>query len=275
MTRTTTFLAAAVTGLLLLGACSDQPTSPALSAGDQLLDADVAQVAADGAAQDVDIMRDVGFGTRFGLGFGPILGPPRTDGCTYANGRWTCPDISRGGLTFSRSFAFYDAAGQPMEQYDANQTASINVQTSVAGEVSHDNWSATIDRQRNMTVSGLQGDEQKRTWNGTGTSEESGSRHNDQGETRTYNMSAEVTVDNVEIPHGHNPSQDPWPLSGTITRHVSIQVLDANGNVVRQAERTVTITFDGTQFAKATVTGPNGTETFTIDLAMRRAHRGP
>jgi hypothetical protein len=126
-----------------------------------------------------------------------------------------------------------------------------------------------------MTVSGLQGDEQTRTWNGTGSSSTSRSRHTQDGQARTYNMDESVSVQNVVVPHRNNDTRDPWPLSGSITRTVAVQILDGDGNVLRELTRTVVITFNGTQFVTLTVTGPNGSETFEVDLAQRRAHRRP
>jgi hypothetical protein len=260
--------AAAVLGL---AACSDQATSPIEDGLSLMLNADVARVAADGAGEEVEIMRDPGMGSRFGVGLG-FGAPPSTEGCTYGGTYWTCPPVSRGPLTFSRSFGFFNAAGSPMEHYDANLTASVNLKTKVEGEISREHWSGTVESERDMTVSGLQGDEQRRTWNGTGHSETSRSRHTDEGAARTYNMESDVTVEEVVVPHRNNENQEPWPLSGTITRHMQIEVLDGDGNVLHEVERTVVITFNATQFAPATVTGPRGTEEFTIDLAERRPH---
>lgn len=267
-------LALSAWAALVLGACSGDALGPGLEQ-DVQLSADVAQVAAEGVGEDVEVMRDPSFGFLFGLSFSAPAAGPRTDGCSFDGEWYSCGPINRGGLSFFRQVAFYDASGQPMPAFDDDQTASVRVKTSIEGEVSHDGWSATIDRERDMTVSGLQGDEQTRTWNGTGSSQVSRSRHTEDGAARTYNMDVSTTVSNVVVPHFNNDQKEPWPLSGSITKAVEIEILDADGNVLREASRTVTITFNGTQFATMTVTGPNGTHTFEVDLAQRRAHRRP
>jgi hypothetical protein len=59
-------------------------------------------------------------------------------------------------------------------------------------------------------------------------------------------------------------SESPWPLSGTITRHWVITITNGpNGDATR--ERTVVVTFNGTQFATITVNG----ETSELDLGTR------
>jgi hypothetical protein len=82
-----------------------------------------------------------------------------------------------------------------------------------------------------------------------------------------------VTVDDVVVPHPRNDDHDPWPLSGTITTHVQGSVT-VNGET-RTFDRTVVITFDGTQYAKAVVTGSTVSGEFTIDLANRRLGHKP
>jgi hypothetical protein len=274
MMRNRSHLALAAFAALALAGCSDNALGPGLDQ-EPLLTADVAQVAAEGAGEDVEVMRDPTFGFLFGLSFSATAAGPRTDGCSFDGEWYSCGPIDRGGLTFFRQVAFYDAAGAPMPAFDENQTASVRIKTSIEGEVSHNGWSASIDRERDMTVSGLQGDEQTRIWNGTGSSQVSRSRHTEDGPARTYNMDVSTVVSNVVVPHFNNDQKDPWPLSGTITKTVHVEILDGDGNVLREATRTVTITFNGTQFASLTVTGPNGTHTFEVDLAGRRAHRKP
>jgi hypothetical protein len=59
-------------------------------------------------------------------------------------------------------------------------------------------------------------------------------------------------------------TDDAWPLSGTITREVTIVVVNGpDGDVTKS--RTVVITFNGTNLATMTVDG----ETFEIDLSTR------
>ena len=100
-------------------------------------------------------------------------------------------------------------------------------------------------------------------WNGTGSGEVERSRHTDGGEVRSYHMLSSSTISQVVVPYPR--TEDGWPVSGMIERAITItQTSDTNGT--ETFERTVTVTFDGTQFATVTV----GDETFTVDLSERR-----
>jgi hypothetical protein len=256
-----------------LAACSSTPGEPVETL--PALNADIANAVADGVGEDVQVMRDLNFGLRTGLRFmgAPSAGPARW-GCSYdaATGWHICEaSVLPLGLTILRQYAFYDAASAPMETFDANKTAAIRVKRQLEGSVSRDveggSMTAEVHHDRDLTVSGLQGDEQKRTWNGTGQSQIARTRISDANGTRSYDITASVTISDVIVPHRNNQDLDPWPLSGTITKHVT-GTATVNGET-RSIDRTVTITFDGTQFPTATVNG----ESFTLDLAARKALR--
>ena len=229
----------------IFAACSDT-TAPA---DDALLDADIALVAADAALEDLQMM-NTGFG---GLGSAPapLATPPRE---------------------ISRTVIFFDANGNVQEAYDPHLTASIDIVADMSGEVTRDTWTAEITRHRELTITGLLGDETSRTWNGNGNGSVERSQHDDDGGTRSYDMTSTSVITNVVrgIPREDNP----YPLSGTITRDISVTIVNGpNGDETRQ--RTAVITFDGTQFATLTVNG----ETLQVDLAARegrhpiRGHR--
>lgn len=264
-------LAAAV-----LSACAgDDAVAPVDS---PLLNADLAAAMADGVGEDVQTMRELSWGLRLGVMFlNPTFGPPRS-GCPFdAGSGWhDCEPVELpNGLIIDREYAFYDAAGAAMEQFDPVQTASIRVRRTVAGEFEREtergSLSSVVHHARDFTVSGLQGEEQKRTWNGTGASQVNRTRISDQRGTRSYELASDVSVSDVEVPARNNPERDPWPLSGTITQHATGKV--TQDGETRSFERTIMITFNGTQFASVTVTGPDGSETFEIDLANRRVHQ--
>lgn len=251
-----------------LAACSDSPSGDQNSAG-SLENYDVAFAAADGVAQDIDVMAGMDGipGTFLVTANEASLvdrGHPDLGGCTYAGGSFTCPPVTRqGGLTVSRTITLLDANGQPQQAYDSLTTASIHVVATVAGDVDNGPWSATISRSRDFTVSGLAGSETSRTVNGTGTEQVTRVRATSNGETRSYDLAGTVQWTNVVIPV-RAPGVMPWPTSGTIVR--TFTVTPASGTPYT---RTVTITFDGT----GTVTGTIGNETFTLDLPNRRAIR--
>lgn len=256
-------LALAGAALLVAAGCSRDTTAPANAA----LAADVATVTADADVQTLQLIHDAGIrGTAFpGLGVpGMLLGPLGGGaGCgPQHQGAATCTRDA-GGLQVSRTVTFYDAAGAEQAAYDSLTTASIRMQLSVTGTVTRPSWTATVDRELDMTVSGLAGQETSATWNGTGSSKVTRSRNTDAGgTTRTYDMTGSTTVANVVAPRPRTAGA--WPLSGTITHHLTVtQTEGPNAGTTHQVD--VTVTFDGTQYATVTVNG----QTFTLDLARR------
>ncbi len=254
-----------VAGAALVAAagCAKDTTAPASAA----LAADVALVTTDGDMQTLQIMHDAAIpGAGFpGLGAPGLLlsplgghggcGPQHRSGAT-CSGR-------ANGLDVSRTVTFYDASGAEQAAYDSLTTASIRLQTSVSGTVARGPWSATVDRESDVTVSGLAGQETTATWNGTGTSTITRSRHTDGGAARTYDMTGSTTVADLVAPRPHTSGA--WPLSGTITHHVTVtQTEGPNAGTTREVD--VVVTFDGTQYATVTVNG----HTFTLDLAQHR-----
>lgn len=268
--------------VLALAACSSDSTSPL-----QITSADIDQAAvisaSDATAEDVNILSasdmtmsggavaDVVGG---GLSMSRVALAPNvpsyswtfSDGCTYSasTGRFTCPPITSGGLTLNRDYAFFDANNQAQSAYDAAATASANFHVSVSGIhtatvlVGAD----TVSRDRNFTVSGLLGAETSRTWNGTGTRNDHGERDGSDAK-RNYATNDQVTVTNVvvDLPRSSNP----WPMSGTITRHITGTASVSKSGVTKtfSVDRTVTITFNGSQNATVTVNG----NTYTLDLS--------
>ena len=227
--------------MIALAACNDA-NGP--SAEDLALSEAVAVVAADAAIQDLQQM-------FFGLSAEPALGASY-DAAVPRN--------------VSRTVTFYDAGGIVMDAYNAETTASINIVIEMSGEVEKDGWTASVSRSRDLTVSGLEGAETSRTWNGTGSGTVTGSRHSDEHGDRTYEMSSSGVIDAVV--RGLPRETNPWPLSGTITRIVTVTITTADG--VETRERTAVLTFNGTQFVILTVNG----EEYEVDLAARETDRG-
>lgn len=238
---------------LALGAiaCNGQGTGPSIVA-DPRLDRDVALTAGDGAAQDLVLMG------ASGGNFGPGLAPP----AAAVAGPFGCGTIEMEHLIVSRTCTFKDANGATQQSYDPKTTASIAIHFHLAGEITRDDWTAEVDRTRDLVVSGLLGVETTRTWNGTGNGTATRTKHSD-GEQRQYDITSTLTVTNVvvEIPRITNP----WPLSGTISKHLVIKVI-GGPNDGKTFDRTVTITFNGTQLVPIQVNG----KTFTFDLKTRK-----
>jgi hypothetical protein len=211
---------------------------------------DLAIVAADETLEEVNTFaQPFGFGP---LGEGPGAGRP---GGRHGFG-------AEGSGTTSRTF--YDAEGALQDEYDELSTARIEVETIVDGGVSRDGWTASVYRERLMTITGLEGEETHRTMNGAGVSETTRSRHTDEGD-RTYEMSGSFTMTDVVVPI---PGSEPrYPVSGTVTRTMSGTRTDADGTESRSME--MTVTFDGDETAVAIVNG----EEYEIDLSARSGGR--
>jgi len=230
---------------LVAAAAACSTTDP--SSQDLALNAAVASVAAEGAAQHVEMMR--GPGGPHGFGF-------RTDPAKFE-----CTAGGRDGLTVTRSCTFKDGAGAPQSAYDPTSTASATQHVEVHGSLDRGHMSATIDRISDLTVTGLAGNETSMTWNGTGSETSSRVHQSDNGQ-RQLDMSGTETIKDVVIPVPKTETS--WPTSGTITRNVTVTFTGGEkGGTTEQ--RTATITFDGTQFATVTVKG----DTFKFDLASR------
>ncbi len=255
-------------GTLALGlaACSSDPTATTPT-DNTALNLDVANMAADGVAQDVDLMAGAN-GELGAVTFGgaalldPPHGPGNVGGCGFGGGRWTCPKNRANGLDVTRSVQFLDESDLPMDSYDADLTASIIVDVSIEGDVSRGPWSASTLRERHLEFTGLLGANTERTVNGTGHEEISRARIGaGRSPDRGYDLVCDLTIEDVVAPVPGD-GVEPWPLSGTATRICTVTPL--NGDPVM---RTVIVTFNGTSTPDATVNG----EPFTIDLANRLA----
>ncbi|MFN2400605.1 MAG: hypothetical protein ABR543_18505 [Gemmatimonadaceae bacterium] len=263
-----------------IAACSDS-TSPA-SANDSQVTADVAVAVADGTAEDLyHIYSNEGvFGgapmasvaadaSAAGLSSDPSARWGWRDDCTFnsGTGRFECPETIRNGFTLNRSFALFDAAGTPQSAYDASLTASINFLSALAGTVSRPEFIATVERNRDLTVSGLAGREIRRTWNGTG---DAGihARHEDEDGSREYDLTSSTVIANVVValPRADNP----WPLAGTITRSVhGVRFRSGTTTMSREFDRTAVVTFNGTSIVPLDV----GNRQFCLNLATGRLVR--
>jgi hypothetical protein len=218
--------------LLVVAACSDTAGPDAL---EDSLTLDVAMIAADAT---IDEFGDVGL--------------------LFGGGAFPAPHTA----------TFYDADGNEQAARDPLTTASIHLLVESTHEFSRDSWSATGTRSRDLWITGLEGEETSRTVNGTGSSNVTRSQHTDTDGTRTYEMSSTSVIEDVVHPVPR--TDDAWPLSGTITRDVTITVVGGpDGDVTRS--RTVVITFNGTNlvtmtvYVESTVDG----ESVEVDLSTR------
>lgn len=258
-----------LTAVAALAACSDS-TAPDAAARDATVTADMAVSSGEAVANDLGLL---GSAERDLLGAGADA--PRSasldvnripSGCTQQqNGSYTCTAGSSGTVTWSRTFTFYDASGAVMAGYDPALTASINFQSTVTGTASRPGHSAQFSHSRNVTLSGLAGEETSRTWNGVGEGTRSETWTGERG-TRTYSIASKDTVTDVvvNLPRSANP----YPASGTIVRRVegTASFSGENGEGTRSFERRVQVTFNGT----ATVPLQINDRSCTLNLDTRQ-----
>ena len=240
----------ALLGIVFLSACGSDLNGPLTDEEVLLLNEDVAQVAADGTADDIALMT-VEADQTMRPGFG------NSSECIRGVlARIRCAERRFGDLTITREVSFFDADGIAQEQYDPSLTETINFVASIEGSRTRGPMTLVISRERNMTVSGLSGDETERIWNGVGSSAIQFEAAGEDG-NRSFDLQGNVTFTDVVIAE---PREGTWPLSGTITREMTAEML--HGEETRTVERTITIEFNGTQFVTVTVNGA----TFTMDL---------
>jgi hypothetical protein len=242
---------AALTLGLAASACDDATGLDGLD-DDMVIDAAV--LAADATIEEVTMWaQPLGFGALPVEGPAAINFPGRGPGRPGGGGSWT------GDFSGTRSIMFFDELGVEQDAYDDLTTESIEIERDIAGSIERDNFSAEVSRQRSMIVSGLAGEETTRTWNGEGSSSVQRSGVLEDGTERSHSVEGDFTFEDVVVPI---PGSDPrYPLSGTITR--SMTVTRTNGDVTEVREVEIVITFDGSATAVAVVNG----EAMEIDLS--------
>ena len=245
---------------IALGCSSDRSYAPPGTVlTDAQVSADVASTAGFAAASSIDdqaqYLEHAGISAGVGT-FGtpaPIAGAAPTAGtakpvCNYsaADGRWTCaPFVNGRGLTVLWSYAYSDAAGKPMEKYDALATEKIDYRSQLSGPVGDGTSSIGVThRTSEQTSSGLSGKETTRVWNGVGISGDTVSYHDASGGSRRY---AGVEVDSIKaVTYRHPRAPGSYPLSGQLVRVAKYSVTAAGKSTeTRSVSRTVVTTFNG------------------------------
>ena len=247
--------AAAVFMTVAVAACSSDVFAPP-TLDDAQITADVAATSGDAIASQVagfsDNVAAAGSFTRVLPGYNVTIGQgtqPSFAGisasCTYASGRYSCSATTERGLTVTRSFAFYDAQGHAVQNFDPAVVESANFQATVDGTFNSGLvWNASVHRTADLTVSGLISHAPQRTWNGTGTGDDQ-IQHVGLDGVRTLAGTSNLTVTNVVMPGKDAVSQ--VPLSGSIALAVqyTASLVGAGGSASKEVSTTVSVTFDG------------------------------
>lgn len=200
--------------------------------------------------------------------FFPRIGAaPFADGCSYsaADSRFLCDPVLRNGLTFTRSFALYDADGNSQQQRDEN-TRSLNTRVSVTGTIALVNGSVTVDRSSDLTVAGLGESDSEHTLNGTERGTTVATRSTDRGSVTVTEQSGD-TVTNVVVRAPRD--RDDWPLSGTVV-HAARATVAVEGRDPKHFVRREVVTFNGRRIVPITITRNDVTRSCLLDLYARR-----
>jgi len=211
-------------------------------------------------------------GAAFGRGWdrGPFGFLEFLSTCTLstATGRVTCPDVKRGGLTISRSFAFTDASGTA-QAFPNAATNTINEQVSVSGTVTRreGNATSTVDHASDRTVSGLAAGSTQRTVNGWSKGTEATTGKTDEGTSFTASRLVTDTTSGLVIPL--QDGRPTYPTAGRLVRIMQATVTLGDKAPVSKSREEV-ITYDGSATAKVVITRNGVTKNCTLPLPHGR-----
>lgn len=248
-----------------VAACSDGVTGPLVSDVDENLETS--------ALETVGIAEDQANGSSVvpssARGDVSLSSTSAHGPCTYSSstGRFVCPDVTREGVTISRSFALFNAADQPQDKRDSN-TVKMNTQVWARGTVQKDNGKVTIDRRSDLTATGIQPSSPTRTLNGTEQGTSSMEHQTERGKVTSAVTFADTTI-NLVVPKPDSPRK--WPLSGTVIRsHSGTRTMEGHP-AVSFSYRAVFV-YDGSAVVKITITKNGETRSCTQNLETRE-HR--
>ena len=248
----------AVAAVLLIGlvACSTEKVTPPAQEA-EIVQFDPTLGALAGQASMPGLMLD--------------LGPDATGvatGCEWdaAVQRVVCAPVTRSGMTIRRSFVFLDAGGNAQGRR-TETTVAMNTRIGVTGTIVTDRGSITIDRDSDLTVSGLAPGSTSHTLNGTEAGRIAGTHRTDRG-TISTTESFNARTDHVVVPVPRSPSA--WPLSGTSSRRSSVTAVRDGSSETRTRTFGHQVTFNGTRFVPVTLSHDGTTIQCTLDLATHR-----
>jgi hypothetical protein len=251
-----------VAATLLVAACAHD----SLTAN---MDGDLATLSLDESPSEVPGQASLpGFVMSADPTFQGTLGP--ADHCTWspASGRLECDPVTRGGLTISRSIAFYNAAGTAQPRRDST-TRSANTRVAVKGTATTPKGALTVDRSSSVTVSGLGERATTHTLNGSEEGTTSGTVGTDRGPA-TITETFRSTTANVVVPAPFSATS--WPTSGTTARVASQTV--TRGTESRTSTLGETVTYNGTSSVPVVITRDGTSRRCTRDLATHRTSCG-
>ena len=259
MRKSLWFTACVVALIALAAGCGHQEIAPTAAAPDSAVFA--------AAAVDPALSAAAGQASLPGLTMEPTTtysgSVAPTDPCTYdaTIGRVVCVPVVRDGLTYTRSYAYYDAAGKPQPTHNAD-TRSMNTQVGVKGTRTTAKGSVGIDRSSSLTLSGLGKGAATHTMNGTEHGTTTSSYTIYWGKV-TATETFDATTTDVVVPA---EGKTRWPLSGSTSR-TSTTVATLENGPTKTSTTSETVTYNGTSSVPVVITHDGTTRTCTKDLA--------
>jgi hypothetical protein len=241
----------------------------------------------------------------FGGPFAGALGCPDST-VVAANGRLSCPDVTRNGITVKRSTQFKDAAGNVQQAFDSLTTNSVNTQSQASGTITFDRaadslsgddrdgrrgehewgrgrgrgglllgdtWrvltpTTTINSASSRTVSGLAQGSTQRTVDGASAGTESTTGTSSRG-SFTASRTVGDTTSGLVIPVASSSTGPAYPTAGTTIRSIQASLQYEGESAVTLTRREV-VTYDGSATAKVTITENGTTKSCTKPLPRGR-----
>lgn len=238
---------AALTAAALLAACGDS-TAPQR-----------VPLTVDEVFNDIEEVQSVTAATT-GFAGAPMASqvmPPAAN-CQYnaSSQTFVCPTTTATGLSFSRSFQLFDAAGAPQSAFSPTTTAAIRAISDASGTVSNQNGSVAFTSHDDYTVSGLLLD--NLTVDGTGTSHSVITN----AQNQTVTVDATTTIDGLVFPRLRVGPH--YPRAGTIDTDITFT---SSGG--QSTDVSIGIAFNGSPMATMTMSTGVGTVTCLIDLTRQ------
>ncbi len=192
-----------------------------------------------------------------GMPAAPETSALSSSSCSYSSASqdFTCPTVTASGLTFTRSFTLLSASGTPQSQFDPAATAAVRTNSALAGTITSDGSTITVDGQDELTLSGILTG--VHVLNGTSVMNVHGT---DAESTTPYSMSITTTTANLVLPA--TPA-DKWPKSGSILMDVTDSM---QGSPMTMH---MTMTFNGTSKVVVTMSSDGLSVNCTVDLASQ------
>ena len=185
---------------------------------------------------------------------GPQLGAR----CSYAavSQSFVCPPATANGLTINQSFTLLTTSGATQSAFDHATTESVRTNTAVAGSITSDGATLTLDGQEELTLSGLVTG--RHTINGTGTAHLVGALP----DASSFDIRMTSSITSLILPANTTPGAQVWPASGTIVVETLATLTGFPPATLR-----LTLMFNGTSKVNVTVTEDGFTRTCQQDLA--------